>query len=57
MIFYNNVLAKSFLKEKESLFQNRMVHFTRYKCLEIWEDMEVQLHEKQFEQYFFLTIA
>lgn len=58
MIFYNNVLAKSFLKKKKNhYFRIGWFFFTRYKYLEIWEDMELQIHEKQYWECFLLTIA
>ena len=41
MIFYNNLLAKWFLRKgKKHCFMLGGLFFTRYKYLEIWEDMD-----------------
>ena len=51
MIFYNNLLAKWFLgkgKNKSHYFMFSGFFFTRYKYLEIWEDMELRIHARQF---------
>ncbi len=31
--------------------------FTRYKYLEVWEDMELRIHARQYWECFFLTLA
>ena len=57
MIFYNNLLAKWFLgKGKKHCFMLGGLFFTRYKYLEIWEDMEVRIHARQFWECFLLTL-
>ena len=44
MIFYNSLLAKWFLgKGKKHYFMLGWFFFTRYKYLEVWEDMELSL--------------
>ena len=43
MIFYNNLLAKWFLGKKKHYFMVGGLFFTRYKYLEVWEDMELSL--------------
>ena len=57
MIFYNNLLAKWFLRKgKKHCFMLGGLFFTRYKYLEIWEDMEVRIHARQFWECFLLTL-
>ena len=57
MIFYNNLLAKWFLRKgKKHCFMLGGLFFTRYKYLEIWEDMEVRIHARQFWECFFQPI-
>ena len=49
MIFYNSLLAKWFLgKGKKHYFMLGWFFFTRYKYLEVWEDMELRIHAKQY---------
>ena len=44
MIFYNSLLAKWFLgKGKKHYFMLGWFFFTRYKYLEVWEDMELPI--------------
>lgn len=58
MIFYNNILAKWFLgKGKKHYFMIGGFFFTRYKYLEVWEDMELRIHARQFWECFSLTIV
>ena len=42
MIFYNNLLAKCFLGKKKHYFMIGGLFFTRYKYLEVWEEMELR---------------
>ena len=57
MIFYNSLLAKWFLgKGKKHYFMLGWFFFTRYKYLEIWEDMELRIHAKQYWECFSLTL-
>lgn len=54
MIFYNSLLAKWFLgKGKKHYFMLGWFFFTRYKYLEVWEDMELRIHAKQYWECFF----
>ena len=57
MIFYNNRLAKWFLGKKKHYFMVGGLFFTRYKYLEVWEDMELRIHARQYWECFFLTLA
>ena len=57
MIFYNNLLAKWFLGKKKHYFMVGGLFFTRYKYLEVWEDMELRIHARQYWECFFLTLA
>ena len=43
MIFYNNLLAKCFLGKKKHYFMIGGLFFTRYKYLEVWEEMELRI--------------
>ena len=53
MIFYNSLLAKWFLgKGKKHYFMLGWFFFTRYKYLEVWEDMELRIHAKQYWECF-----
>lgn len=57
MIFYNSLLAKWFLgKGKKHYFMLGWFFFTRYKYLEVWEDMELRIHAKQYWECFSLTL-
>lgn len=53
MIFYNNLLAKWFLGKKKHYFMVGGLFFTRYKYLEVWEDMELRIHARQYWECFF----
>ncbi len=55
MIFYNNFLAKCFLGKKKHYFMIGGLFFTRYKYLEVWEEMELRIHARQFWECFLLT--
>lgn len=57
MIFYNNLLAKWFLGKKKHYFMVGGLFFTRYKYLEVWEDMELRIHARQYWECFFLTLS
>lgn len=49
MIFYNSLLAKWFLgKGKKHYFMLGWFFFTRYKYLEVWEEMELRIHARQY---------
>lgn len=53
MIFYNSLLAKWFLgKGKKHYFMLGWFFFTRYKYLEVWEDMELRIHARQYWNVF-----
>ena len=56
MIFYNNLLAKCFLGKKKHYFMIGGLFFTRYKYLEVWEEMELRIHARQFWECFLLTL-
>lgn len=57
MIFYNNLLAKWFFRKgKKHYFMFGGFLFTRYKYLEVWEDMELRIHIRQFWECFLLTL-
>lgn len=56
MIFYNNFLAKCFLGKKKHYFMIGGLFFTRYKYLEVWEEMELRIHARQFWECFLLTL-
>ena len=56
MIFYNNFLAKCFLGKKKHYFMIGGLFFTRYKYLEVWEEMELRIHARQFLESFLLTL-
>ena len=52
MIFYNNLLANG-SREKKHYFMVGGLFFTRYKYLEVWEDMELRIHARQYWECFF----
>lgn len=56
MILYNSWLAKCFLSKKKHSFMIFGFCFTRYKYLEIWEEMENRIHLRQYTECFFLTL-
>lgn len=56
MILYNSWLAKCFLGKKKHSFMIFGFCFTRYKYLEIWEEMEDRIHLRQYMECFFLTL-
>ena len=45
------------LREKKHYFMVGGLFFTRYKYLEVWEDMELRIHARQYWECFFLTLA
>lgn len=51
MIVYNSGLAKLFLGKRKYYFMFLGCCFTRYKYLEIWEYMELRIHERQYLEY------
>ena len=52
MIFYNSLLAKWFLgKGKKHYFMLGWFSY-RYKYLEVWEDMELRIHARQYWECF-----
>ena len=57
MIFYNNLLAKWFLGKKKHYFMVGGLFFTRYKYLEVWEDMELRIHARQYWECFFFDFS
>jgi len=56
MIFYNSRLAKWFLGKRKHFFMITGLCFTRYRYLEVWEDMELRIHEKQFFECWLLAV-
>ena len=60
MILYNSFIAKIILNRKrnkrEHYFMIFGCCFTRYKYLEIWEDMELRIHERQYFECFLLAL-
>lgn len=48
MIFYNSVLAKCFLGKDSHSFMMGGVCFTHLKYLEVWEEMELRIHVRQY---------
>ena len=56
MILYNSRLAKCFLGKKKHSFMIFGCYFTRYKYLEIWEEMEARIHLRQYTECIFLTL-
>ena len=56
MILYNSRLAKCFLGKKKHSFMIFGFCFTRYRYLEIWEEMEARIHLRQYTECFFLTL-
>ena len=52
----NSLLAKWFLgKGKKHYFMLGWFFFTRYKYLEVWEDMELRIHARQYWECFFFN--
>ena len=56
MIIYNSLLAKTFLNRKRHYFMIFGCCFTRFKYLEGWEEMELQIHARQYTECFFLAL-
>ena len=57
MIIYNSLLAKTFLnRKKRHYFMIFGCCFTRFKYLEGWEEMELQIHARQYTECFFLAL-
>lgn len=56
MIIYNSRLAKWFLGKRKYFFMVMGFCFTRYHYLEVWEDMELRIHERQYRECLLLTI-
>lgn len=57
MIIYNSLLAKTFLNRKKMhYFMIFGCCFTRFKYLEVWEDMELRIHARQYTECFFLAL-
>ena len=57
MIVYNSFLAKWFRgKKRKHYFMFMGIFFTRYRYLEIWEEMELHIHERQYAECLLLTI-
>ena len=52
MIIYNSRLAKCLLDKKKHSFMILGCYFARYKQLEFWEEMENQIHVRQYMEYF-----
>ena len=51
MIIYNSLLAKTFLnRKKRHYFMIFGCCFTRFKYLEGWEEMELQIHARQYTE-------
>ena len=56
MIIYNSRLAKLLLGKKKYYFMFFGCCFTRYKYLEAWEYMELQIHERQYFECLLLAL-
>lgn len=56
MIFYNNVLAKWLLGNNKQFFMLGGLFFTKDRNLEVWEDMELRIHVRQFWECLSLTL-
>lgn len=56
MIVYNSRLAKVFSGRKKHYFMLFGCCFTRYKYLEVWEYMELRIHERQFLECLLLAL-
>ena len=56
MIVYNSRLAKLFLGKRKYYFIFFGHCFTRYKSLEIWEYMELRIHERQYLECLLLAL-
>lgn len=58
MIVYNSLLAKCFLKKKSRrhYFMIMGCCFTRFRYCEVWEDMELKIHEKQHFECLLLAL-
>lgn len=56
MIFYNSYLAKWFLGKDRYFVIVGGLCFTRYKYPEVWEDMELRIHIRQFWECVWLTL-
>lgn len=57
MILYNSLFAKVFRSKKKHYFMIFGCCFTRYKYLEVWEDMELRIHERQYLECFLLALV
>lgn len=56
MIFYNNIFAKWFLGKKKHYFMLGGFFFTQHKYLEVWEEMEMRIHARQYWECVSLTL-
>lgn len=60
MILYNSLLAKIIRGRKRNTRKHYFMIFgccfTRYKYLEIWEEMELRIHERQYFECFLLAL-
>lgn len=56
MIVYNSRLAKWLMKERKHYFMIMGCCFTRFRYCEVWEDMELKIHEKQHFECLLLTV-
>ena len=56
MIFYNSLFAKWFLGNENYYFMLGGLCFARYRNLEMWEDMELRIHIRQYWECVFLTL-
>lgn len=57
MIFYDNLLAKWLLGKERHFFMIGPLCFTRYSYLEVWEDMELRIHVRQYWECVLLTLV
>lgn len=58
MIVYNSCLAKWFRgRKRRHYFMFMGFYFTRYRYLEVWDEMELRIHERQFCECFLLTLV
>lgn len=56
MIFYNSYLAKWLLGKDKHFFMVGGFFFAKDRSLEVWEDMELRIHVRQYWECLSLTL-
>ncbi|MDR0893351.1 MAG: hypothetical protein LBN24_12205 [Mediterranea sp.] len=56
MVFYNNCLARLFLRHETCFFMVCGLVFVRSRYLEVWDEMEIRIHTRQFWECFLLAL-